>query len=50
MSADALTQRVAAANLRLVADGLVLLTWGNASAVDRARGVVVIKASGVKAD
>ena len=47
MSADALTQRVAAANLRLVADGLVLLTWGNASAVDRARGVVVIKASGV---
>ena len=47
MSADDLKRRVADANLRLVADGIVLLTWGNASAVDRARGVVVIKPSGV---
>jgi L-ribulose-5-phosphate 4-epimerase len=34
-------------NLQLVADGLVILTWGNASAVDRDRGLVVIKPSGV---
>lgn len=35
------------ANLVLVAEGLVIQTWGNASAVDRASGVMVIKASGV---
>jgi L-ribulose-5-phosphate 4-epimerase len=48
MSAPAdLRQQVCDVNLRLVADGLVILTWGNASAVDRERGVVVIKPSGV---
>jgi len=45
-----LKRRVCDTNLRLVTDGLVLLTWGNASAVDRDRGVVVIKPSGVPYD
>jgi L-ribulose-5-phosphate 4-epimerase len=35
------------ANLDLVAEGLVIQTWGNASAIDRASGVMVIKPSGV---
>jgi L-ribulose-5-phosphate 4-epimerase len=38
------------ANLDLVAKGLVLETWGNASGVDRASGVMVIKPSGVSYD
>jgi L-ribulose-5-phosphate 4-epimerase len=38
------------ANKELVTHGLVLFTWGNASAVDRKRGVVVIKPSGVQYD
>ena len=38
---------VCRANLDLVAEGLVIQTWGNASAVDRARGLMVIKPSGV---
>jgi len=35
------------ANLDLVDEGLVKLTWGNASAVDRKKGVIYIKPSGV---
>src|SRR5512140_1846559 len=35
------------ANLDLVAEGLVVETWGNASGIDRQRGLVVIKPSGV---
>src|ERR1035438_9657960 len=42
-----LKQEVCRANLELVASGLVLQTWGNASGVDRRRGLVVIKPSGV---
>jgi L-ribulose-5-phosphate 4-epimerase len=38
---------VLAANLSLPAHGLVTLTWGNVSGVDRERGVVAIKPSGV---
>ncbi|MBQ6254675.1 MAG: L-ribulose-5-phosphate 4-epimerase [Bacteroidales bacterium] len=38
------------ANLELVRRGLVLYTWGNASAIDRAGGLVVIKPSGVPYD
>lgn len=34
-------------NLRLQAAGLVTLTWGNVSGIDRRRGIVVIKPSGV---
>jgi L-ribulose-5-phosphate 4-epimerase len=44
---DELKQQVCAANLKLVAEGLVVQTWGNASGIDRARGLVVIKPSGV---
>jgi L-ribulose-5-phosphate 4-epimerase len=38
------------ANLALPAYGLVTLTWGNASAIDREQGVVAIKPSGVAYD
>jgi L-ribulose-5-phosphate 4-epimerase len=42
-----LKEQVYAANLALVEHGLVLFTWGNASAIDRASNTVVIKPSGV---
>ena len=42
-----LRKDVCRANLKLVADGLVVQTWGNASGIDRRRGLVVIKPSGV---
>jgi L-ribulose-5-phosphate 4-epimerase len=38
------------ANLALPAAGLVTLTWGNASAIDRDLGLVAIKPSGVEYD
>ena len=41
---------VCEANLKLVAKGLVIQTWGNVSGVDRASGNVVIKPSGVNYD
>jgi L-ribulose-5-phosphate 4-epimerase len=44
---EELKKQVCAANLKLVAEGLVVQTWGNASGIDRARGIVVIKPSGV---
>src|ERR1700744_5460530 len=44
---DQLRQDVLEANLALPAHGLVKLTWGNASGVDRDRGLMAIKASGV---
>ena len=47
MTLDALRQEVLEANLALVRKGLVVETFGNASGIDRARGVVVIKPSGV---
>ena len=40
-------ERVCAANLALAREGLAILTWGNASEIDRERGLVVIKPSGV---
>jgi L-ribulose-5-phosphate 4-epimerase len=42
-----LQQRVFEANLALVRAGLVVLTFGNVSAVDRDEGVLAIKPSGV---
>jgi L-ribulose-5-phosphate 4-epimerase len=45
-----LKQSVFRANLDLVKHGLVIFTWGNVSAVDRSRGLVVIKPSGVEYD
>ena len=37
-------------NLELVRHGLVVLTWGNVSGIDRAAGLVAIKPSGVPYD
>ena len=42
-----LKQQVFRANLDLVKHGLVLFTWGNVSAIDREKKLVVIKPSGV---
>jgi len=47
---ERLKQEVCNANVELVAKGLVLMTWGNASAIDREQGLVVIKPSGVPYD
>ena len=47
---EELKERVCAANLALVRHGLVVLTWGNASAIDRDKGLLVIKPSGVSYD
>ncbi len=45
-----LREQVLEANRELVRAGLVVLTFGNASAVDRAAGVMAIKPSGVPYD
>ncbi len=37
-------------NMALKEQGLVIMTWGNASGIDRERGLVVIKPSGVAYD
>ena len=42
-----LRDEVFEANLALVEQGLVVLTWGNVSGLDREKGLVVIKPSGV---
>ena len=47
---EKLKAEVCRANLDLVRKGLVIETWGNASGVDRARGLMVIKPSGVPYD
>ncbi len=44
---EELKKKVYKANLQLVEYGLVVLTWGNVSAIDRATGLFVIKPSGV---
>lgn len=44
---EQLKQEVFEANLELVKQGLVIFTWGNASGIDREKGLVVIKPSGV---
>lgn len=47
---EQLKEEVFKANLDLVKHGLVIFTWGNASAIDRKQGLVVIKPSGVDYD
>lgn len=47
---DELRRRVCAANRRLPALGLAPLNFGNASGIDRAQGIVVIKPSGADYD
>jgi L-ribulose-5-phosphate 4-epimerase len=44
---EALREEVLEANLELVRRGLVLYTFGNASGIDRERGLIAIKPSGV---
>ena len=45
-----LKKTVHEANLALVQHGLVVLTWGNVSQIDRKQGVVAIKPSGIAYD
>lgn len=47
---EELKEKVCRANLDLVRHGLVIFTWGNVSGIDRERGLVVIKPSGVSYD
>ncbi len=47
---EELKKQVCEANLLLPKHGLVTFTWGNVSGIDRARGLVVIKPSGVEYD
>ncbi len=42
-----LKENVLKANLDLVRHGLVVLTWGNVSGIDRKKGLMVIKPSGI---
>ena len=44
---EELKEKVFKANLQLVECGLVVLTWGNVSGIDREKGLFVIKPSGV---
>lgn len=44
---EELKQKVYDANMQLPAHGLVTFTWGNVSGIDREKGIVVIKPSGV---
>lgn len=45
---ETLRKQVYEANMELPRRGLVTFTWGNVSGIDRARGLVVIKPSGVE--
>ena len=47
---EELKEKVFKANLDLVKQGLVIFTWGNVSGIDREKGLVVIKPSGVDYD
>lgn len=47
MSTHALRESVLEANLGIAGSGLAKLTWGNSSGIDRERGLVAIKPSGV---
>ncbi|MBC8588974.1 L-ribulose-5-phosphate 4-epimerase [Paratissierella segnis] len=44
---EELKQKVYKANMMLKEKELIILTWGNASGIDREKGLVVIKPSGV---
>lgn len=47
---EELKERVFRANLDLARHNLVIFTWGNVSGIDREKGLVVIKPSGVDYD
>lgn len=50
MTLEQLKEKVWKANLDLVKHRLVIFTWGNASAIDRKKGLIVIKPSGIPYD
>jgi L-ribulose-5-phosphate 4-epimerase len=50
MSLENLREEVVEANLELVRKGLVLSTFGNASGIDRNKGLIVIEPSGMPCD
>ncbi|MBP3198575.1 MAG: L-ribulose-5-phosphate 4-epimerase [Butyrivibrio sp.] len=45
---ERLKEQVCEANLELVRRGVVIYTWGNVSGIDREKGLIVIKPSGVE--
>lgn len=47
MAFEQLKERVWRANVGIIEAGLVILSWGNASGIDRKAGVIAIKPSGV---
>jgi L-ribulose-5-phosphate 4-epimerase len=47
---DKLKEEVYRANIDLVKNGLVIMTFGNVSAVDRTSGMMIIKPSGISYD
>ncbi len=47
---EAIKKQVCEANIELKNSGLITLTWGNVSQIDRQSGLVVIKPSGVSYD
>lgn len=47
---EQLKEQVYLANLELPKSGLVILTWGNVSAIDREKQLIAIKPSGVEYD
>ncbi len=47
---EELKKKVFEVNIALKEQGLVIMTWGNASAIDRGQGLVVIKPGGVPYD
>lgn len=47
---EELKEKVYRANIEPVEHGLVIFTWGNVSGIDREKGLVVIKPSGVDYD
>jgi L-ribulose-5-phosphate 4-epimerase len=47
---EELKQKTLRANQDLVKHGLVIFTWGNVSSIDREKGLVVIKPSGIPYD
>lgn len=47
---ETMKERVCKANIMLKNSGLAVLTWGNVSEIDREKGYIVIKPSGVSYD
>lgn len=47
---EQLKQEVYEANMLLPKHGLITFTWGNVSGIDREKGLIVIKPSGVEYD